>query len=323
MIAGLVVQDGLARLHVMRCVTFSASCLHQPFKMAVIGAQAPTFACLFTPAHTCVTWRRWKRPLKSFEGDVDELQECVHFRCCKRICLEDCTRDFLCNVMRWREAWSKSLRSEKQTAILEMYKGRARAERAALHPKTVEVTTKKNLCWLKCNCFNLDGSTQVHHFSACEVELHPGRRPVRGFPFLGKTFCKRAFRRLTGINPWRLLKSSGEGGIRCNVLPRRVRSTRDDEMKCALWAMIQKLHSASPFFKAAKENAASMGSLGLLGSALDTVWRLPFHHKKCLWILVLNEHVNAKADRNKVSHFIQTPSYPSFRRVINLPEFRN
>ena len=148
---------------------------------------------------------------------------------------------------------------------------------------------------------------------------HDNTRLVHSF--LGHDFCKNAFAALTGVNAHLTQKIMKEGKLEVpkDTRPRRTRPRRD-QMVAGIWIVAADLHSQSPFAKDAK-------------SANEHEFHMPFHHKVCLWRLVLRLWKDAQVDGSTPSlqslpsvqsqPFLSEPKYSLFRSVIVSPEFKS
>ena len=131
------------------------------------------------------------------------------------------------------------------------------------------------------------------------------------FHFLGKDLCSRSFECFTGVcrnTFFRAVSCAKDGLTKYNQGVSRRKSRVQDEMCQAIWMVIQDLHHQSPF--ADKDYQPDM-------------YYIPFHHKMCLWRLVLKLHQDRAADTSKPLLFSRPPKYSEFRRCIIKPDFDN
>ena len=155
------------------------------------------------------------------------------------------------------------------------------------------------------------GDSHVCTLEGSEKLVLPHDKTRLVHSFLGRPFCQRAFAALTGVNPDRTAKI-----MKTNKLdvPKEVQTRRNPvrrgQMVGAIWTVAFDLHSQSPF---AKQAAPSSG--------YDQQFHMPFHHKACLWRLVLRLWTHRKPDGT--SPFTSEPKYVTFRKVIVAPEFKS
>jgi hypothetical protein len=284
----------------------AASAAQQPFGQGLtnnVGHVTPTFACVFKPVKVRLCFTKRKNGASRKFGKVvsppriflEKVKAKLRLlkRCCRSRC-SDVSDDYLQQVARWRQAWHLTPRRQKQAALM--------AFAAALQQKSM-----------------MPGEGHdVHDLGTCQVEGRPKlllqlstvKRHDAPYPFLGKNLCSRSFMCCTGLNNKTLMKaaeSTKQGLTTYRKSQRRRHATVQDEMRQAIWMVIQDLHHQSPFAKKDVE---------------PDEWCIPFHHKVCLWRLVLELHADRAANPSKPCLFSKSPRYQEFRRCILLPDFK-
>jgi len=84
------------------------------------------------------------------------------------------------------------------------------------------------------------------------------------------------------------------------------KAVRRDEMIHAVWMVVQDLHHQSPYADRSHPDC----------------WHIPFHHKTCLWRLVLKLREAHRKDSSKPRLFRREPKYSEFKRVICSADFK-
>ena len=129
------------------------------------------------------------------------------------------------------------------------------------------------------------------------------------YHFLGKDLCSRSFACFTGLSSQTLVKVGTcvkEGLAKYKQGVSRRNRRVQDEMCQAIWMVVQDLHHQSPFADKDIE---------------PDKYYIPFHHKVCLWRLVLKLHQERAADVSRPLLFSQPPKYNEFKRCILKPDF--
>ena len=123
------------------------------------------------------------------------------------------------------------------------------------------------------------------------------------YPFLGKQLCRKAFRTLTTVDPWRAKRAISQG--KCVLLRKKYTRSRrrHDEMLGAIHSVAQDMHLQSPYAHASERD--------------PLVLHVPFHHHVVMWRLILQMYESGKLS------FIRTPTYSLFRKVLVLPDVRD
>ena len=214
--------------------------------------------------------------------------------------------DFIQKVCEWRRSWKMTPRFMRRAALLQhLQRMRTVARSMKSQPSMLSDPGESHVCtW---------GGRHTL------VLPHDNTRLVHSF--LGHDFCQRAFAALTGVNAHLTQKIMKEGKLEVpkDTRPRRTRPRRD-QMVAGIWIVAADLHSQSPFAKDAK-------------SANEHEFHMPFHHKVCLWRLVLRLWKDAQVDGSTPSlqslpsvqsqPFLSEPKYSLFRSVIVSPEFKS
>ena len=127
-----------------------------------------------------------------------------------------------------------------------------------------------------------------------------GRRTT--WTFLGVPLCLRAWRRITGINPWRssLAVSAGHVHYIHGAKPRA--AVLQDQIHGAIWVVVRHFLDSSPLQDADPEQIL-----------------LPFREKVYLYRLILLW--NARQEALGTPMFYRRPSYRLFLKVLARPEF--
>ena len=136
------------------------------------------------------------------------------------------------------------------------------------------------------------------------VQLEGVSRNHSPYPFLGLELCRQTFQALTSLSNNVIVKANQHAELGLQAWPNTTRyrpAIRQNEMREAIWMVIQDLHHQSPY---AKEEQA------------PDKWNIPFHHKVCLYRLVEKLHEVHEVDDDKPSIFSADPKYRDFRRVI-------
>ena len=127
--------------------------------------------------------------------------------------------------------------------------------------------------------------------------------PKLRFEFLGRTVCYKAFRSLTGVNPWRAAKQVALRERLYKHKGYKRHAVRFGEMYAAIRNMVRFLRNSSPFkFKDPNEIS------------------LPFHHKVVLFNMV--QMAYEKSCKEGHPSFSKPPNYNTFKAVLRTnPDF--
>ena len=163
--------------------------------------------------------------------------------------------------------------------------------------------------------------SEVREVGTCE---HDGRQkmllqvPYQRMPcqatyqFLGQDLCLKGFQCMTGVSTDFLKTARTCANQGLTTYLERGKGTRQasarDQMIQAIWMVVQDLHHQSPYATTKVD---------------PDKWHIPFHHKVCLWRLVLKLQEDRKTDDVKPAVFSRDPRYHEFRRCILLPEFED
>jgi len=147
------------------------------------------------------------------------------------------------------------------------------------------------------------------HLASCLKHGAHGRETCQ-LRFLGVPLCKRAFRRITRINPYKFAKLVSRGAV--SFQPRFINKPhpRYDEMYAAIDMKVQVLAQSSPF----RHDRMGQG---------PTVIELPFHEKIFLFRMILIDYEAARQRKERTPIFSKRPQYSTFRRVLGDPHFSN
>ena len=176
-------------------------------------------------------------------------------------------------MAQWRQAWHVTPRQPKRHALLQL----ARARQSNSDPHEV-------------------GAAQLAEGKQVVVQLEGVSRNHSPYPFLGLELCRQAFQALTGLSNNAVVKANQYAalGLHAWTNTTRYRPTiRENEMREAIWMVIQDLHHQSPY----------------AGQNDPEKWNIPFHHKVCLWRLVKKLHEVHEVDDDKPSIFSADPKY--------------
>ena len=124
------------------------------------------------------------------------------------------------------------------------------------------------------------------------LRLSSAKRHGAPYNFLGKDLCSRSFLCCTGVSTGALVAAGAcakQGLTKYKQAPRNRCAVARDEMCQAIWMVIQDLHHQSPFATKDVE---------------PDEWYIPFHHKVCLWRLVLQLH------EDRATYHTQTRLFP-------------
>ena len=124
------------------------------------------------------------------------------------------------------------------------------------------------------------------------------------YRFLGMKVCNKAFKALTGVNPWRALKQANFGERVYKHKGFQRPSVRYGEMHAAVKNMLKLLRHSSPF-KDKDPNYIS----------------LPFHHKTVLFRMIQLEY--EKSCHQGSPSFCSPPNWETFKWVMRSPDFSN
>ena len=132
-----------------------------------------------------------------------------------------------------------------------------------------------------------------------------GRRQLR-WQLFGRPLCLRAWRRISGINPWRCAKLYYKG-IKQYQAPKQPRpSVAGDQMHGAIWVVIKHFADSSPYARTDPDDI-----------------QMPFSEKVYLFRLVQLWHARSAVSTASPgsSLFTRPPSYRTFLSVLRRPEF--
>jgi hypothetical protein len=146
------------------------------------------------------------------------------------------------------------------------------------------------------------------HLASClKTGLH-GKKFCK-LSFLGVPLCKRAFRRITRINPYKFVKLVNRGAVSFQAPFIHKPHPRYDEMYAAIDMKVQLLANSSPFGHDSKGG--------------PHVIELPFHEKIYLFRMILADYELARLQKGRTPLFSKRPQYSTFRRVLRDPHFDN
>ena len=154
------------------------------------------------------------------------------------------------------------------------------------------------------------GTSHVDGGPQLLLRLSTAKRHDAPYHFLGKDLCSRSFLCCTGLSNNTLnsaVRFVKQGLTKYRQRQRNRHAVTQREMCQAIWMVIQDLHPSSPF--------------AAIKDVQPDEWYIPFHHKVCLWRLVLQLHADRAADLSKPCLFSKPPRYGEFRRCVNMPEF--
>ena len=147
------------------------------------------------------------------------------------------------------------------------------------------------------------------HLASCLQHGPHGRDTVQ-LRFLGVPLCKRAFRRITRINPYKFVKLVRRGAVSFQPPFINKPHPRYDEMYAAIDMKVQFLANSSPFSQDRKGQD-------------PTVIMLPFHEKIYLFRMILADYELARRCKERTPIFSKRPQYSTFRRVLGDAHFSN
>ena len=269
-----------------------------------IGQVTPTFACVFKPAKVRVCFtkrkdgktRRFKKVTPLVPTFLDKVKKKIQRlkSCCKNRCIvRHAADDYLQQVAQWRQSWHMTPRSQKQAALL--------AFAAARQEKSMTSNASNDVRDV--------GTSEVDGRQTLVLRLSTAKRHGAPYHFLGKDHCSRSFSCFTGVHHDTMNVAGNcrkEGLTKYKQKVRTRHAKVRDEMCQAMWMVIQDLHHQSPFAKRDVE---------------PDEWCIPFHHKVCLWRLVLKLQEDQVADASKPQLFSKSPRYAEFRRCVAMPDF--
>ena len=233
----------------------------------------------------------------------------LKIKCCKNECtLKAAKPDFVDKVAQWRKAWILSpAKLKRQAVYAHLRRSAASANKSTGSAASVESATEKGFA-------EKDGRLQLV-LTATSPKIH--------YSFLGEDCCSRAFRIFTGIGGLeRHSKRIRQGAQTYDIASCKRAAPRRDELRNAMWYVIQALHHQSPYAKQASNQ--------------NKTWYIPFHQKVCLWRLVLALYTGQSRSQPESAESVESPGsipqpraamfskkpvYSVFRRLINSKEF--
>ena len=279
----------------------------------------PTLSDVFTPAKRRKVFK--KRPDPNIHvirySLLSRLNKMLKVRknCCNKECTLKAKGDFLDKIVRWRKAWSLTPAKLKRNALY----GHLVTSKSATSKSTGSAASAESAT--EAGFAEKDGRKQLV-LTATSPHIH--------YSFLGEDVCMRSFRIFTGIGGLhRHTKRIRQGLETYDIGSSRRAAPIQDQMRHAIWYVVQALHHQSPYAKRAD---------------VAKTWYVPFHQKVCLWRLVLALHTtrsqaelrespesaeSAESPESPVSplspqpraFFTQKPVYSAFRALINSDEF--
>ena len=234
-------------------------------------------------------------------------------KCCNKECPLKAKGDFLDKIARWRKAWSLTPAKLKRNALYaHLLSSKSARSKSTGSAASAESATEAGFV-------EKDGRKQLV-LTATSPQTH--------YSFLGEDCCMRAFRIFTGVGGLHRHTKRIRQGLETydRASPRRAAPMRD-QMRHAIWYVVQALHHQSPY--ASQADATK-------------TWYVPFHQKVCLWRLVLALHTtrsqamsaeSAKSAESpesprsplspqpRAALFTKKPVYSVFRALINSDEF--
>lgn len=185
-----------------------------------------------------------------------------------------------------------------------------------------------NLVTLEPQVRSLHGTQRVQRALAVDA----GKRRLVNWRFLGVPVCFQAYRRLSGVNPWRILQDLRRGAQCYTHAGFQRPSVIEDEMHGAIWTVVRHFAQSSPL---------APGTDGHLRDPDEIL--MPFHEKIYLFRVLQLWYSQWSAQSSESSGssgspgssgsgspprptgfkplFIKEPKYRTFLKVLRRPEF--
>ena len=237
--------------------------------------------------------------LQKLQARLGKVKKCCNRKICRLSHLRG-DQEFLQNVADWRLNWHLTPRHMRREALLHHLQ---KMQTVAKQTKSKPMQSKQS----ELSELAASGDCHVCTLGDRPSLVLPSSSTNLEYAFLGLPFCQRAFAALTGVNAFRTGKAMKEGMLTIPKEERCIKAPRRDEMVGAIWSVVKDLHDQSPFAKHAARSS-------------DSEWHMPFHHKVCLWRLILRAHEGSKD--GDCRWFTEEPAYPYFRKCILLADFK-
>ena len=108
----------------------------------------------------------------------------------------------------------------------------------------------------------------LEHLNRCVV--HCKKRSIYKLTFLGMSLCQKAFRRCTGVNPYRFAKLAKKGVLSWEPKPRPRPRTMYDAMYAAVMMKVDLMRNSSPFARRLRLTD-DLGDTGVPPTSLPTI----------------------------------------------------
>ena len=164
--------------------------------------------------------------------------------CCRQRCLARLRADptYLQNVVQWRHAWGLTGQTDRRNAVMNFMTSLTSVQST----KTADSTSLTSVQSTKMAANDHDVVMVKKGGSHNLIFPSGARLRLDYYPLLGKQLCRKAFRLLTTVDPWRAKRAISQG--KCVLLRKKYTRSRKrhDEMLGVIHSVAQDLHLQSP-----------------------------------------------------------------------------